>query len=313
MISFNSCKNSPSIVITGANGFLGHHTIQIAHDMGYNVKGIVRHQKGALIVQEAGGNPILIDELSVSRCKTAFQDCFALIHFVGITDGSLDDFKRINLGSLKIVLEAAQQVGLFRIIVPSGLGVDQVGKKQWANNAYFQSKQQMELFLEKNPIPYVIFRPSYIIGPGDELLPSLIQQIQQGSVTVIGEGNTPLQPIFIEDAAHAFLTAATGFGPKNQIYDLVGPEIISMNDLITRTIQILSKFTGTLFEPQIHHIPLQNAPQLLHISQEDVDVSQCDIVGDNSLLQKQLNITLTPIDHAISSVIKSMNFDEKIK
>lgn len=64
----------------------------------------------------------------------------------------------------------------------------------------------------------MIFRPSYIVGSGDELLPNLVNSILQGRVFVAGEGNTPMQPIFVQDATTAFLGAVMGLGEENSVF-----------------------------------------------------------------------------------------------
>jgi NADH dehydrogenase len=185
------------------------------------------------------------------------------------------------------------------------LGVDQYGLKSWATNGYFLSKRQIEVMCKSQPIPFVIFRPSYILGPGDELIPFLVHDILQGRVLVAGQGDCPMQPIYVQDAATAFIHAVTGHGTPNQIFDLVGPEVITFTQLISRVATVMEQEGYTLPEFTIQHIPLQDASDIMGLAQEEIDVMLSDAIGDPIPLLKDLNISLTPLDTAIQEAVRA--------
>ena len=145
-----------------------------------------------------------------------------------------------------LLLKRRKKRNVSRFIVPTGLGLDQYNQKAWATNAYFLSKLHIEELCQAGTQPFVIFRPSTILGPGDELIPGLVQDIANGHVSIIGNGNIPMQPISIINATDAFLNAAQGDGLDNTIYDLVGPEVFNMNTLVAKT--MLMMLQGRLSE-----------------------------------------------------------------
>lgn len=298
--------NVLTISVTGANGFLGRHTIQAAIRLGWIVNAIVRRPEAAQLVASLGANPHILPSLTIKGLSSIVQDNDAILHFIGITGGDPDDFNRINVGSAKMVLEAAIRSGAGRVITTSGLGVDQYGKKSWATNEYFASKVKIEQYFRAHNHPWIIFRPSYILGPGDEILPYLVEELLAGTVYVAGDGNKPMQPIFVKDTTKIFLNAAEGKGRTNQIYDLVGPEIITMNGLIDRVVEIMRRCGLKLPKYSIKHIPLNQAAAILELSQEDIDVSQSDVLGDNAKIQSDFGIELSPLDAAIEAVVRSI-------
>jgi nucleoside-diphosphate-sugar epimerase len=293
------------IAITGANGFLGHHCVHKAVEQGLTVKGVVRRKEAAQIVEAQGGIPIIVKDLRADGLADAFAGCQGVLHLVGIVNEQYATFQDVNVRGTRSVLDCAFRSGVQNFVTPSGLGVDQYGLKSWATNGYFLSKRQIEAMCKRQAIPFVIFRPSYILGPGDELIPFLVHDILHGRVLVAGQGDRPMQPIYVQDAATAFIGAVTGHGTPNQIFDLVGPEIITFTQLISRVATVMEQEGYTLPEFTIQHIPLQDASDIMGLAQEEIDVMLSDTIGDPTPLLKDLNISLTPLDIAIQAAVRA--------
>ena len=291
------------IAITGANGYLGKNTIKAAKERGWIVNAIVRREETIEIVKALGAIPYLIKDFDVHQLESAFKSCKAVIHFANIVCGSKNQFERVNIEGLRNIIIAAKNSGVSRIIYPSGLGVDKYGKREWANNDYFYSKRKAEELLIESNLPYIIFRPSYILGPNDELIPELIEQIYDGVVYIAGEGTVPMQPIFIRDATSAFLNAAKGEGKDNAIYNLVGPQTTNMLKILEDVLRIIKEMGLNLPNPKLQHISYEEAPKMLDICEEMVDVMKCDILEDGSLTAKALKYTLSPLNSALKAAV----------
>lgn len=292
-----------TLVLTGANGFLGRNTSKIAQQT-WNVVGIVRRTNVSLQVADSGATPYVLPVFSVDKLVSVFKDAKAVINFLGIVAGSAEQFQRINVDNFEKVVKAAEIAGVKRVLCMSGLGVDQIGKKSWADNNYFKSKLQMEHILEDSSVPYTIFRPSYILGPHDELIPDLIEQFKTGKVTIIGSGTIPMQPIFVQDAVQSFLSAASRNGPDNQTYDLVGPEIITMNDLVKRVRNFL-ELKMTLPPTTYNHLTIEEAETLLNFPREVADIFLCDSLGDPKVFTSQLGIHLTSLEETLTQSLST--------
>ncbi|MFX0041514.1 MAG: 7-cyano-7-deazaguanine synthase QueC [Candidatus Hodarchaeota archaeon] len=296
-------NESKKLAITGANGFLGQHTIKNAVQEGWEVIGIVRREEVVKQIELLGAKPIIIRDFDINALTNAFKGCKAVIHFANIVCGSKDLFKKVNIDGTRTIVEAARKACVSRIIYPSGLGVDQYGKVKWANNEYFRSKSIAEQVIREGEIPYILFRPSYILGPNDELIPEIIEQIVDGMVLIAGDGKVPIQPIFVEDATKAFLAAASGGGENNQIYELVGPEVINMLRLVEIVHENMVELGFKVPFPRIKHIPYEKAAEVLDLCQEMIDVMQSDITSDGNLTAKALGFTLSNLNKAIRAAI----------
>jgi nucleoside-diphosphate-sugar epimerase len=295
-----------TIAVTGANGFLGRNCIRKAVGMGLNVRGIVRREEAADLVRKLGGEPVIVKQLDKQTLTRAFEDCQAVLHFIGIVNEQYGTFEEVNVRGTQLVLESAEQSHISRFVTPSGLGVNQYGKKDWATNGYFASKRKIELICQSGSVTYVVFRPSYILGPEDELIPNLVDSILSGNVQVAGEGNTPMQPIFVEDAETAFLRAAMGQGRVNSVYDLVGPETITFVQFTARVADAMHQEGFKVPGYRVTMVPPESAPQTMGLSREEVDVMLCDEVGDPKPFVNDLNVAVTPLDKAIHAAVRAV-------
>ncbi|MFX1411227.1 MAG: 7-cyano-7-deazaguanine synthase [Promethearchaeota archaeon] len=301
------------VAITGANGFLGQHIIRAAIREGWEVIGIVRREEVVVEIKKLNAKPFIVKNFDINGLKNAFKDCQAVIHLANVVCGSKELFEKVNIEGARAIVEAAKKANVSRIIYPSGLGVDKYGKVAWANNEYFRSKMIAEQIIREGEVPYILFRPSYILGPNDELIPEIIEQIVDGVALIVGDGNVPMQPIFVEDAAKAFLAAAKGIGNDNQIYDLVGPEIINMVRLIELVHKNMLELGYNVPLPRMTNIPYDKAAEELEICQEMIDVMQSDIISDGNSTAEALGFKLSDINKAIRAAIteKMTPKDEK--
>lgn len=298
------------LAITGANGYLGKHTIKTAIQRGWQVVGIVRRDEAAKKVESLGAKPMIIKEFNLESLKKALAGCKAVLHFRGVVCGSEELFEKININGMRVLVQAAFEAKVSRIIFPSGLGVDRYGTVEWANDAYFHSKNVAEQILKNGNVPYIIFRPSYILGPEDELIPEMIEQIGKCIVQVAGNGKIPMQPIFVKDAIEAFLAAVDGVGQNNQIFDLVGPTIINMLELIELVVKTMVELGFNIPQPRINNIRFEDAPEQLGICKEMIDVMRCDITSNGNIVAKAFNFKLSDLKKAIKAAIIAKMFPE---
>jgi len=296
------------LAITGANGYLGKHTITSAIRQGWQVNAIVRREEVMKELEILGAKPFIVKEFDINGLKKAFLDCKAVLHLANVVCGSKELFEKINIEGLHKVIQAAKDSGVSRIIYPSGLGVDRYGIDDWATNEYFRSKMEAEKLLINSDILYAIFRPSYILGPDDELIPDIIDQIFNGSVLIVGDGDIPMKPIYVEDASKAFLAAAQGIGKNNSIYELVGPEIINMNKLVEMIIENIKNKGINIPKPIISYISYEEAPEKLNICKEMVDVMRSDLTPNGNNTAEALSYTLSPLNAAINTAINKKLF-----
>ncbi len=300
-----------TIAVTGANGFLGRHCLQKALDEGVAVRGLVRRRPAVEVVEALGAEARLITAFDVAAYRQALEGCVGVVHVIGIVNEWSATFHDVNVQGTRCVLTSTAQAQVSRFVTPSGLGVDQYGTRPWATNGYFWSKREIERMCRSSPVPCVVFRPSYILGPDDELIPGLVDAILHGTVVVVGTGRTPLQPLFVEDAATTFLRAALGEGSAPSIYDLVGPETITFREVIARVAAIMVEEGFDVPDYTLRTVPVEAAPEVIGISREEAAVMLCDVVGDATPFTRDFHVALTPLDEAFRAAVRHIHGEEE--
>jgi uncharacterized protein YbjT (DUF2867 family) len=134
--------------------------------------------------------------------------------------------------------------GVRRYIYVSGGGADLSSDKQW-----FRAKAIAEEAVRQSGMEYVILRPSWVYGPEDRSLNKFITLTKSLPVVpVIGDGKTRVQPVAIFDVAEVVARAVGLQEATNRIFELGGPETLTMDEVLLR----IQQFLGVK-KPLIHH------------------------------------------------------------
>lgn len=297
-------------VITGASGFVGRNLAASLRQEDHEVTAIIRPGKEKLFF-EIGAKVRTIEDVAVQSVDVVekLSDIFAgnqaVFHLTYVWDNDVKVFEKMNMIANQNVINAAMRTGIKKFVTNSGLGVANFGRKRETTNGYFRMKKRLEDDVVKAwrtaGMRYVIFRPSLIIGKGDELTLGLAEKIRKGeTIFVAGNGRYKMQPIFVRDVANIYSQCLRLDDFDNQIFDLVGPKKIGYSDYI----KLIGKIMG--IDPIIQYITKSEAlsrKEEFGLNADELDVLMCDEVGDEKILQKTFDIQLTPIERAVEKII----------
>jgi nucleoside-diphosphate-sugar epimerase len=307
---------SNRIAVTGASGFVGQHLVREASTRGIDAVGVVRSELGARFVAAAGGRAVIVPDLDPAPLARAASGAAALVHLAQIGTERRDaTYESVNVtGTCKAVLAAAA-VEVPRIVFLSGLGVAHYGMTPRCTNRYFVSKLASEVELYRSGRDAVVFRPSYITGPGDGLVRGLLRDMAAGEVERPGDGSYRMQPIAVRDAVAAILAAIESppagpdaSRPRHRVLDLVGPETVTYQQLIER-VGRSARALGKAGEHRVREVPVEEADRRaaeggFHGHRpDDLDCLLCDEVSDPRPLESLLGRPLTPLDEALAAAI----------
>lgn len=300
------------LAVTGANGFVGRHLVAAATAAGWDVAGVVRSAAGAADVERAGGRPVIVPALDADALALAFAGARAVAHLAQIGAEGAATYESVNVEGTRRVAEAAARVGVPRIAFFSGLGVAHYGMARRTTNRYFLSKLGAEAALFRAGLAVSVFRPSYVVGPGDALVRALLREMATGVVERPGDGRYRMQPVAVSDAASAILAGvdgeATGTGSPHRVYDLVGPEPIGYDAFVAR-LAALARARGLPAEYAIRAVPVAEADdQARHggyrgLQPDELDCMLCDEVADPAPLERLLRRPLVTLDAALDAAV----------
>ena len=227
------------ILVTGGTGFIGPKVVHALRAQGRDVRALVRSpDRGAQLaswgVELATGD--VTDPVTV---RNAIDGCTHVVHLVAILRGRPQDFDRVMTEGFRNVVAAAKEQGVERAVLMSALGTNDASKDVVP---YYRAKWQMEQDVQASGLEHVIFRPSFVFGPGGGALPTFIRQVKVSPVvTVIGPGLQRSQPIWIEDVAAHFARAIDLPQAAGRTYEVGGPDTVTWNELYQRIARVLGK------------------------------------------------------------------------
>jgi len=305
----------PRLAVTGAGGFVGRHVVSAARAEGWDVVGLVRSESAARIVTYAGGAPALVPGLDAEALAPAMAGAAAVVHLAMI--GSEKDgrtYEAINVEGTRAVVGAARAAAVPRIVLFSGLGVAHYGMAPRTTDPYFLSKLRAEAAVLESGLEACILRPSYILGPRDGLVTSLLRQMAAGEVEQVGDGSYRMQPIAVRDAAAVVVAAVSGPVPApapgrgpHRVLDLVGARPVSYRDFV----EALAAAARALRRPaefRVREVPVAEAERRSRegtgMPPDDLDVLLCDETGDPRPLEALLGRFLTPLEEALTAAVR---------
>ncbi len=301
------------IAITGANGFVGGHLVRGVVASGWSAVGIVRSDAAAARVAGDGGQPVVIVGRDPDALIGEIAGCDALVHLAQIgAERSGGRLEAVNIGSTERVLQAADRAGVPRIVYFSGLGVGRYGISRRSTNAYFLSKLAAETLLLRSGLDCVVFRPSFIVGPGDAFVSAVVPALERGDFERPGDGSYRMQPIAVADAVALVLAAIQRpAGSFPIVYDLVGPETVSYAQLVERLAAVAATCRRPI-ELRVREVPIAEADRRAAaggyqgLLPDELDCLLCDELSDPSPLVRLLGRPLLPLDQALAAAVRAL-------
>ena len=267
-------SESKTIFVTGGTGLVGSHAVEEALRRGHKVRALVR----------AGSDTTWLDRWGVEKVPGDLEDRDALRRGVEGADwvfncaakvgdwGELDEFRRLNVAALRLLLDASMMAGVSRFVHVSSLGVyegrDHHGTDETTPpalnslDAYTRSKTEAEVLalaylgnLGPRPIglddlpfvqeqlaeaatpirglPVVVLRPGFIYGERDRtVLPKLLTRLRSRVFAYFGSGNQALNCIYVKNLVHAIFLAAESPDAVGQVFNLTDGARVSKREFV---------------------------------------------------------------------------------
>jgi uncharacterized protein YbjT (DUF2867 family) len=293
------------IAIIGANGLVGRNVLKLAVSRGIETLGVVRSASGVELVQALGGVPARVADLEETRTRSLIpllRGCDGLVYTASVATGAAGADRTDPTGLIN-TLAAGREAGVSRALFYSGLGIAHYGMSRHCTSAYFLAKMAGEVALFRSGFGATVFRPSYIFGHGDDFLTPLLGRIAAGEVLEIpGDGSYRLQPVSVEDAARASLSALDE--PGSRVIDLVGPEIVSYRELIRRIASQTATAVETRQRPVEDAMAMARATGYFGMRPHDLDCLLCDEVADPSPVKALVG---APLESLVTMIARTLD------
>jgi nucleoside-diphosphate-sugar epimerase len=267
----------PKIVfITGATGLVGGHAVEEALHRGHHVRALVRSTSDTRWLDQWGVEKVLgdlEDAEALRRGVTGADWVFNCAAKVGDW-GSLEEFRRLNVDALRLLLEAASAERVERLVHVSSLGVyegrdhhgtdETVPPAATSLDAYTRSKTEAEAlvlsYCKDRGLRATVVRPGFIYGERDRtVLPKLLTNLRRGTFAYFGSGQQALNCIYVKNLVHAIFLAAENPATIGEVFNVTDGESVTKLRFVGRVAELAG------LRPPTRHIPLGLARTLANV------------------------------------------------
>ena len=224
--------NVRTFLVLGGTGFVGSHLTAALVAAGHTVRLPTRHPERAAALRILPGVELLRadvhDPVTLAGCARGAD---VLINLVGILNEhgrAGTGFRRAHVELAVKAVNACRSAGVPRLLHMSGLPAATDGPSY-----YLRSKGEAEAVVRAaTDLAVTIFRPSVIFGRGDSFLNRFAALLGPLPVLPLARIDARLQPVYVGDVVAAFCRAAHDSATHGRSYDLVGPEVMTLGEIV---------------------------------------------------------------------------------
>jgi NADH dehydrogenase len=312
---------SPQIVtVFGGAGFLGRYVVNALAKRNYRVRIAVRRPHVAGPAKNFG----MVGHVHAVQANLRYPESVlhaargaeAVVNLVGILQPrSAQTFEAVHVEGARTVAEAAAAAGV-RVIHVSAIGADLASA-----SAYARSKAEGEIAVRRAQEDAIVFRPSLMFGPADSFFNRFAALSRMLPVLPLAGADTRFQPVFAGDVAAAIARAVDGTVPAGRTYELGGPAIRTLRELIDYMLQVterrrlilslppgLARTQATLMEA-LDFVLLGLVPNNFKLTRDQVTLLQRDNVVSEAALREGrtlqgIGIAPTAFEAVVPSYLK---------
>lgn len=227
------------IVILGGTGFVGSHLVPRLYAQGHDLLLLSRNRerhRNLLVLPGVRIDNADVDDVEVLTGK--FEDADAVINLVGILNESGSDgagFRRAHVELTGKIIAACQRSQVRRVLQMSALRAGE------GDSHYLRTRGEAEALLEASGLDWTIFRPSVIFGPGDGLFFRFAGLLRLTPALPLARADAKFTPVYVGDVAEAFVRALAHCHSIHRRYELFGPQVMTLGEIVRWTAQMLGK------------------------------------------------------------------------
>lgn len=219
------------VLVTGATGFIGGRLLPRLTESGLRVRTLLKPSRYTPNLPTGLPLEVAVASLADIRgVRAAMVGVDTIIHLASEEKyGVKADLATCDVEGTENIARSAAEAGAKRLIFVSHLGSDR-------SSAYpvLKAKGFAEDFVRSSGTPYTILRCGPVYGRGDRFTTAISKA--GAALPFIfplpGQGETLLQPMWVEDLVTSILWLMDDPSTLGQMYEIGGPEFLSVHDVV---------------------------------------------------------------------------------
>ena len=219
----------PTVLLTGATGFVGRRLAPVLVERGLDVRAMTRHPEK----YDGPGTAVGGDVSDPDTLVAALDGVDVAVYLVHSLDD--DDFERKDAEAAESFGRIAAKAGVSQIVYLGGLGADDDDL-----SAHLRSRREVEGKLAEGGVPVTVLRAAIVVGAGGiswEITRQLVKNLP--AMVVPKWVNTRTQPIAIDDVVR-YLDGVVGneeaFG---RVLEIGGPDKLTYLEMMQQAAQVM--------------------------------------------------------------------------
>mgnify|MGYP001249477370 CR=1 FL=1 len=229
-------------LIFGGSGQIGRHLIRKLTKSGFRVTVVTRniHQKGYIIKTQGNAGYIDMVEAKIfdeKKIRKLFENAEICINLIGILfEKKKNSFNNIHAVFPSILAKLCKEYNVKNFIHISALGINDA-----LDSKYAQSKLEGEKNILNQFPNAIILRPSVVYSVDDNFTTNFMTLLSRlPFFPLYYSGKTKFMPIHCTDLIDIIFYVMTK-KINSQIIECVGPEIISLEQILKKLLNLIDK------------------------------------------------------------------------
>ena len=220
-----------NILILGGSGFIGRHVCEALERAGLYATVPTRRLPARSVQMLPRVSVVRADVHDAGQLSALVRGHDAVVNLVAILHGNAQSFDHVHVQLPRLLAQACADQGVRRLVHMSALGVDVNGPSM-----YLRSKAQGDAVLQdmalRHSLELTLLQPSVVFGADDRFINVFAQLQALAPVVPLACAQATFQPVWVQDVARALVRALISPASHGIRYELVGPEVFTLAQLV---------------------------------------------------------------------------------
>ncbi|GAB6071296.1 complex I NDUFA9 subunit family protein [Thiomicrorhabdus hydrogeniphila] len=229
------------VSVFGGTGFVGKSVVNELSKAGYEVKVIVKRPERfrEFLLYPNTTLHLLESYDNAQQLKESVAESSIVVNLITDRSTTTEMVEQKDLTTVtQKIKSAAETAGVKRVLSLSQLGAN----NEAPNSNWFGELGELDNLMHNVAKAKVtIFKPSLLIGEGDDTTTRFIKQLKRIDLLMVANSNTVVQPLWIKDFAQAFVGSINNADTFGKKIELAGEERLTLKELGELVAELMQK------------------------------------------------------------------------